>query len=42
MRIQTGRLVGFEQVVVAATHGQEYGFADIDGKQPAPRTLEDA
>lgn len=30
------------QVLVAATLAQEYGFADIDGKQPRPLTLEEA
>lgn len=29
------------QVLVAATLAREYGFADIDGKQPRPLTLED-
>jgi dehydrogenase/reductase SDR family protein 1 len=29
------------QVVVAAALAREYGFTDIDGKQPAPITLED-
>ena len=29
------------QVVVAAALAREYGFTDIDGKQPAPLTLED-
>jgi dehydrogenase/reductase SDR family member 1 len=29
------------KVVVAATLAQEYGFTDIDGKQPRPLTLED-
>ena len=29
------------QVVVAAALAQEYGFADIDGKQPRPLTLND-
>jgi dehydrogenase/reductase SDR family member 1 len=29
------------QVFVAASLGQEYGFADIDEKQPRPLTLED-
>lgn len=29
------------QVLVAASVAQEYGFADIDGKQPRPLTLED-
>jgi hypothetical protein len=28
------------QVLVAASIAQEYGFADIDGKQPRPITLE--
>jgi dehydrogenase/reductase SDR family protein 1 len=30
------------QVLVAATLAEEYGFTDIDGKQPQPLTLEDA
>lgn len=30
------------QVLVAASLGLEYGFTDIDGKQPRPVTLEDA
>lgn len=30
------------QVLVAAALGQEYGFGDIDGKQPRPVTLEEA
>lgn len=29
------------QVLVAASLAREYGFSDIDGKQPAPITLED-
>ena len=29
------------QVLVAASLAQEYGFTDIDGKQPRPLTLED-
>jgi dehydrogenase/reductase SDR family member 1 len=29
------------QVLVAASLAQEYNFADIDGKQPRPLTLED-
>jgi dehydrogenase/reductase SDR family protein 1 len=29
------------QVLVAAAVAQEYGFTDIDGKQPGPLTLED-
>jgi len=29
------------QVLVAAALAQEYGFTDIDGKQPRPLTLED-
>ena len=29
------------QVVVAAALAREYGFTDIDGKQPAPLTLDD-
>jgi len=29
------------QVMVAAALGEEYGFTDIDGKQPRPLTLED-
>jgi dehydrogenase/reductase SDR family protein 1 len=29
------------QVVVAAALAREYGFTDIDGKQPAPITLKD-
>ena len=29
------------QVIVAAALAQEYGFADIDGKQPRPLTLGD-
>ena len=29
------------QVLVAAAIAQEYGFKDIDGKQPRPLTLED-
>ena len=29
------------QVVVAAALAREYGFTDIDGKQPVPLTLED-
>jgi dehydrogenase/reductase SDR family protein 1 len=29
------------QVVVAAALAQEYGFTDVDGKQPVPLTLED-
>ncbi|HEY4232846.1 MAG TPA: hypothetical protein VGM76_05455, partial [Lacipirellulaceae bacterium] len=28
-------------VVLAAACGQEYGFTDVDGKQPRPLTLED-
>ena len=30
------------QVLVAAALGLEYGFTDIDGKQPRPVTLEEA
>ena len=30
------------QVLVAAALGQQYGFGDIDGKQPRPVTLEEA
>ena len=30
------------QVLVAAAIAEEYGFTDIDGKQPRPLTLEDA
>jgi NAD(P)-dependent dehydrogenase (short-subunit alcohol dehydrogenase family) len=30
------------QVLIAATLAQEYGFQDIDGKQPMPLTLEQA
>lgn len=29
------------RVLVAATLGQEYGFTDIDGKQPRPLTIDD-
>ena len=29
------------QVLVAAALGQEYGFTDIDGKQPRPLRLEE-
>jgi hypothetical protein len=29
------------QVLVAATLAQEYGFTDIDGKQPRPLSLEE-
>ena len=29
------------QVLVAATLAEEYGFTDIDGKQPRPLTLEE-
>ena len=29
------------QVLVAAALGQEYGFKDVDGKEPRPLTLED-
>jgi len=29
------------RVLVAAALAQEYGFTDIDGKQPRPLTLED-
>jgi len=28
-------------VLIAAALAQEYGFEDIDGKQPRPLTLED-
>jgi hypothetical protein len=29
------------RVVVAAACGEEYGFADIDGKRPRPLTIDD-
>jgi len=29
------------QVLIAAALAQEYGFSDIDGKQPRPLTLDD-
>jgi dehydrogenase/reductase SDR family member 1 len=30
------------QILVAAQHAAEYGYADIDGRQPKPLTLETA
>jgi hypothetical protein len=30
------------QVLVAAALAKEYGFTDLEGKQPRPLTLEDA
>jgi dehydrogenase/reductase SDR family protein 1 len=35
------RLIKGEGILVAAALAQEYGFTDIDGKQPHPLTLQD-
>jgi NAD(P)-dependent dehydrogenase (short-subunit alcohol dehydrogenase family) len=36
-----GKGVASGQALVAAALAREYGFKDVDGKQPRPLTLED-